>query len=390
MTVIILVLVFSLPFCLLLPDGDYPVKLDGDTVTLNLTKVVPKIFDERLPYRGFFKGELDKISKLGVLFRKGNNKEIDVNDLTNIKEFGTIIKYFTKEGKEIVPQIIHNDVNLQESDIIRDVFTKMEEKHGDVPDDWSSTQEFYLGRQIIINGEIKRDRQGRFRYTKIKYSSPKKLHYKEEFVRAIKAVNILIDLYREYTHAYWITNITEDEIFIYKNVSETQLSQAYSYKGFIQTKPDCSFDIVNDIKNQLIAQEPRFPYFMLILDAKKSFNEKNYYLSVVYAITALESIVKMCILIHTGKRNFSKTQEKKFMDASLNFLVTIALKNFVLSADFTDDLIDKVVLGIKIRNDIIHKTKLDVTEKHAIDTLENIQKMADVLIKDLSQYTSQP
>lgn len=32
--------VFSLPFCLLLPDGDYPVKLvDDDTVNLNLSKV---------------------------------------------------------------------------------------------------------------------------------------------------------------------------------------------------------------------------------------------------------------------------------------------------------------------------------------------------------------
>jgi hypothetical protein len=33
-----LVLVFSLPFCLLLPDGDYSVRVDDDLVTLNLTK----------------------------------------------------------------------------------------------------------------------------------------------------------------------------------------------------------------------------------------------------------------------------------------------------------------------------------------------------------------
>ena len=58
-------LVFFLPFCLLLPDGDCQVKMYNDEiVTLNLTKIVPKIFDERLPYRGFLKGELEKHSRL--------------------------------------------------------------------------------------------------------------------------------------------------------------------------------------------------------------------------------------------------------------------------------------------------------------------------------------
>jgi hypothetical protein len=46
-------LAFSLPFCLLLPDNNYLVRLDkDDIVTLKLTKTIPQQYDERLPYRG--------------------------------------------------------------------------------------------------------------------------------------------------------------------------------------------------------------------------------------------------------------------------------------------------------------------------------------------------
>lgn len=68
-------LVFSLPFCLLIPDGDYQVKLDKDEmVTLNLTKVTPKIFDERMPVRGFMKGELENIADLKIMGQKGHGE----------------------------------------------------------------------------------------------------------------------------------------------------------------------------------------------------------------------------------------------------------------------------------------------------------------------------
>ena len=78
------------------------------------------------------------------------------------------------------------------------------------------------------------------------------------------------------------------------------------------------------------------------------------------------------------------------MNSPLNYLVTFELKNFVISNDFTTNLINKIVIGIKLRNDIIHKTKLDVTEKQATDTMENVKDMARVLITDLGQYYNQP
>jgi hypothetical protein len=40
---------FNLPFCLHIPDGEYVVKLsENNTVTLRLTKIVPKAYDERM------------------------------------------------------------------------------------------------------------------------------------------------------------------------------------------------------------------------------------------------------------------------------------------------------------------------------------------------------
>lgn len=60
-------LIFSLPFCLLLPDDTYEVKLgEDDIVILKLSKVIPKTYDERLPFRGFLKGELETISRLKI------------------------------------------------------------------------------------------------------------------------------------------------------------------------------------------------------------------------------------------------------------------------------------------------------------------------------------
>jgi hypothetical protein len=113
-------LVFSLPFCLLLPDGNYQVKLDKDEiVTLNLTKVIPKIFDERLPYRGFLRGELEDISALKIWDEKqGSGGWMSVDGLKQIDEKKLVIEYKTKDGKEIVPQIdpsmIEKDVDISQ------------------------------------------------------------------------------------------------------------------------------------------------------------------------------------------------------------------------------------------------------------------------------------
>lgn len=382
-----MVLVFSLPFCLLLPDGDYPVKFaDDDIVNLNLSKVIPTVYDERLPFRGFKKGELDDISYLWVMFRNGG-KKIDVTDLPKVEEYGIVTKYFNKSGKEVVPQLVRNDVDLHESEIMNESFKR---KFRDtVPPEYleqHTADSYYHGRQIIINGEITRDRFGRFRYTKVKYNSAKQLHYKDEFERAIRAVNILIDVYRQKTFDHWITNVTEKEIFIYKSISEQHSQMSYSTKGFSQTRPDHDSETVNEIKNELIDRRLEIPYFMLMLDAEQSLDHEKYFLSVIYAITALESFVKMYVIVHCKKVGISEKVEKNLTSARLTFLVTTILRIFVNSSELTEDLISKIEEGIKIRNRVIHQTKLDVSKQEARNVIQNVREMARILAIDLSRF----
>jgi uncharacterized protein (UPF0332 family) len=383
-----LVLVFALPFCLLLPDGDYAVKLaDDDIVNLNLSKVIPIIYDERLPFRGFKKGELDNISYLWVMILGNGGKRIDVADLSKIKEHGIVTKYIDKRGKEIVPQLITDDVDVAESEIMNESF---KEKFKDtVPSEFleqHTADEYYQGRQIIINGELARDRFGRFRYTKVKYNSTKQLHYGDEFKRAIRAVNILIDVYREQTFDYWITNVTEKEIFIYKIINEHQFQMGYSIKGFSQTRPDHGLETVNKIKSEIIDPQPELPYFMLILDAEQSLDNEKYFLSVIYAITALESFVKMYVIFHCKKAGISKKVEKNLTSTSLFFLVTTILRMFVNPGDLSDELVSKIEVGIKLRNKIIHRTKLDVSEQEAGNVIKSVKEIARVLAFDLGKF----
>jgi hypothetical protein len=385
-----MVLVISLPCCLLLPDGDYPVKLaDNDIVKLNLTKVIPKVYDERLPFRGFLKGELDNISKLRIMF-KNESKEVDIADLPKIKERGIIIKYFDKNGKEIVPEFVKNDVNLQESDIVgASLIRRLSRDNPDnIPQDWIdqfTKQEQYHGRRILINGEIKKDRYGRFRYTKVKYSSTKQLHYDKEFVRAIKAINILIDVYRIETQEYWITNVIEDEIFIYKDVSEDSGQMVYSMKGFTQKREDHDLGTVNEIRNNLLNREIPSPYFLLILDAMKALDDSKYYLSIIYAITALESIVKTYIIIYSKRNAFQEKVIDNLLNLRLQLLLTTILRIFVNSKEFDDELITRIQKGITLRNKIIHESNLDISKETANDVINNVKKIVNILIFDLDE-----
>lgn len=382
-----MVLVISLPCCLLLPNGDYQVKLDkDDTVNLNLTKVIPNIYDERLPYRGFREGELANISKLRIMFTN-EVRDVDTEELPKIKESGIVIKYFDKTGQEIIPELVKNDVNLQESDILRDSMIRTLSQNDSIPEDEIDRlmREQYHGRQILFNGEIKKDSFGRFRYTKVRYSSTKVLNMDREFERAVKAINILIDVYRIETQEHWITNITEDEIFIYKSVSEDNGQMAYSMKGFTQKKEDHNAETISGIKKKLLNRDVESPYFMLIMDAMKALDDGKYYLAVIYAITALESIVKTYIIIYSKRRTFSDRVIDNLLSLGLQFQLSTILKIFVVSKKFEDNLIDKAREGIRIRNKIIHQSDFNVNKEKAKEIIQNIKEIVAILIYDLNK-----
>ena len=352
-------LVFDLPFCLLLPDGDYPVKLeDGSIVNFHLTKVTHKIFDERLPYRGLSDKELKNISELWI-----GGKKIPISELSKRKDFGIVTKYVTKRGKEVVPQLDKNDISFHEPGF---------------------GHPHYWGRQVVINAEVKRDCYGRFRYTNVNCTTDKPNRFKEEFARALKGLNQLLYIYRVETSDFWITNLAESDVLVYKSVNSK--SQAYSIHGISKIKDDHDSQTVTDIKYALMNPSPEHPFMMLLLDSKKSLYENKFYLSVIYAITALESIIKLYIVVYVKKQKLGKKVEERLLSSSLNLLVTTILKMTLKSSQFTDDLVQELVNSIRLRNRIIHESQLEVDQDDAKLAIKNVSATARILIDEMTEY----
>lgn len=378
-------LVFSLPFCLLLPDGDYQVKLGKDeTVTLNLTKVIPKIFDERLPFRGFLKGELENITELNITGRKEQGEWVSVDKLKQIIEMKHVIKYKTTKDKDPIipvatPSIIERDVDIgQDVNINPETFAKSlgEELSPETINQMISERP-KRGRTLYINAEVKKDPAGRFRYTKVRFNPNKDLHFEEQFKVAIKAVNILIPKYRRITRDFWITKIREDDVFIYKDVQDDSYDFPFVTKGIGQIWPDHDQTKVNNLRESLVADDgPGFPFSDLYLDAKNAFEQANYDLAIIYSVTALESIVKTYLVVYY--RHESKETSDKVLRMPLNHLVTVILPLIFRDINY-NKLLNEIIEAIGLRNRIIHESELGVSENKSPKVIEDVGKYMEFI-----------
>lgn len=87
-----------------------------------------------------------------------------------------------------------------------------------------------------------------------------------------------------------------------------------------------------------------------------------------------------------GKKNgLSEAVERKLNSLHLHLLVTTILKLIVTSEAFNDELVNNMTTGIGLRNKIIHESKLDISEQEARNVLQNVRKMAGILMDDISQ-----
>ena len=374
-----MVLTFSLPFCLLLPDDSYRVKLDvDDIVILKLTKTIPQHYDERLPYRGLSENELKELSKIKIYFPTQNKtKEIDKEDLKDIRDYGKIIHYTKKNGERIIPQL-----NELQTDFDYDEYLRTTDNYDAAyAEERLKNSKIYAPKEIIINGEIIKDRLGRFRYTKIEFFSNKELHYEKEFERAIKATNILIDHYRVETMHYWITNVRENDILIYQDINN--ISTSYTKKGFTRIKDDADVDTVNSIKNKLVKGSKPFPLEILLVEAMAALEDEKYYLSIIYSITFLESITKIYFNEYFRVYNISETKRKEiFRRKHLYQLVTEKLKSYI-KGKIDKNLIDELGEEIDLRNEIMHDTNLSIDRISAKKTIENVKKIVPILLNEL-------
>lgn len=384
-------LIFSLPFCLLLPDSEYQVKLgDNDIVTLKLQKVIPKVYDERLPFRGFIKGELENISTLKIYNPKKNEgRWVNKEELEGITDLNIVNEYKTHNDVKIVPKvtpsIIERDINWEE-DIQQIAINEYRKKEID-NDEFADNEEdirrlYYSGRTLYLNCEVFKDRYGRCRYTRIIYESSKNLHYELEFERAVSAINILISQYRYWTDSYWITRVSEREFFFYKTYDNSDSYHGWNEIGHSQYARDFDNDTVERIRESIVNKEIQdlftdMPFFQLRLDARNAFDQTNYHLSVIYIVTALESVV-MTLLGH----HHSKSKLKELERVPLTYIISKSLKKifpFYQLALYIKDITE----AIQIRNRIIHQGDINIDGKEAEKILNDVNEFINFILKDL-------
>ena len=382
-----MVLVFSLPFCLLLPDGDYHIALnESEKITLNLTKVIPNIIDERLPYRNFSKKELDHIKTIKIFIpNRYESIEISPRDLSQITDYGIVIHYIDNKDRKVIPELDYEDIDLDEDNTI-DKKNSLKYPSEFIND--TKQMHTVIGRQIIINGEISKDKIGRYRYTKVKVQHDNDTETDELFKKSIKAVNILIDQYRVWTLNYWIQRVRENDVFIYQNIDNNSFDKSFSIQGYTRYKKDIDNDIVKLMQNNLVDFIQPLPFQILRAEAQNAFDSENYFLSIIYSITSLESVLNLFLKIYFKKNRTTNKLRKDIMSVGLFKLVTEQLRPLVKSTTLTLDLLNKLGNAIRIRNDIIHNSNLKIPRETANQTIVNVTKLTIILVEDSEMFNN--
>jgi hypothetical protein len=231
--------------------------------------------------------------------------------------------------------------------------------------------------QIYLNGEIEKDKLGRLRYTGITYLTDGEVYPLDKI---LPAVNKLIDCYRLVSDEYWLDRVIEEDIISTSNIDSRTRSGGFTYRPVIKAKPDIDEEKLRAI-NDLIGGNRSIPTFqLLLLDARKALDEGNYALSIIYGITALESVVKQYLEKIATQRGLSK---KTFGNMGLSTLVTVILRMTLDKMELPDQLINGFKEANKKRNDIIHQAALDTDRNDAVKSLESVNQLVELLAKYL-------
>jgi hypothetical protein len=347
---------FNLPFCLHIPDGEYVVKLSyNDAVALRLKKIVPKSYDERMRYRGFVDSDLHDICEVGITSleqsdeqAKNRSRLVEPEDLSEIGEFCRVIHVKDKNGK-----------------------TKIAGSPLPVGD--SSHENFLTDKEIYLNAEIKKDRLGRLRYTRVEITSSSSDY---PFPKVLLAVNKLIDAYRIVSKEYWLGRISEQDILFTTETALDGSSVGAAHMGMAKTEPDVNREDINRLVELITSTCPASTSDLLMLDAQKALDEENNALAVVYSITALESVAKQYVRRMAKRKGWS---EEKFVKLNLATLVNVILRIVFSKDELSDDLMKNFVSANKLRNKIIHEATISVHKEEANKAFKTAQELINKL-----------
>ncbi|GEM_PF-3649727 len=328
---------FSLPFHLLLPDGNYEVKTEnGEILALKLQKTIPKTYDERIGLRGLMESDLKNIWKIKVMLLEDNingNRinEIAVQDIPKIKEYCVVRVFVKQDGTE-----------------------------------------FDTSDNILLNAEIPNDRLGRFRYTKVTLTSDTGNNIIE---RAFAAINKLIDCYRLASGEYWIHRIKKSDLAVFQANAGTN-----SPHPTIKFQADLHGEDLTRFKTSLLRDSPQDTFYNLFMDAQSALEEENYPLAVIYSVTSIESITKLFLNVTASRYELSKNSIDRLLQMHLSELFTVVLRLILTPSDLPDTIITEVSKTNTLRNKIIHEAKFNVSRTEAQQAVNSASRLIGILL----------
>jgi hypothetical protein len=115
-------------------------------------------------------------------------------------------------------------------------------------------------------------------------------------------------------------------------------------------------------------------YDEILLQAKSFFEQENFRMAILEAVIALEIVVSSIIRRLAAEKGISEDDTENFMvNVGLTGELKIVLRLLILESLPTEEVMSGCKGAISIRNDIIHRERLSVSQREAEDAINNIE-----------------
>lgn len=332
---------FRLPYCILLPDGDYDIKTDNEEmIVIHLKKKIPESFDERVGARSLTSNDGIGVKAFLIMdFDEGGlMKEILVEEMRNFQHSCRVYAKIFEDGKKE-----------------------------------------YFKEDVYWNSEISRDRLGRFRYSIAEVAVPYDEVRGAHFESAIEALNRLIDIYRVVSRDSYVERVREEDLIYFQNKWEGETGSGSSGPTTHKFRKDVSSEAYELIR-KILSENLELPIALqFIADARNLIEKGQYAMAVVNAIIALENALKVYLEESLEKRNISKSKAKDLFEQLGTKFSIHPFANILEPGLFSEELTHKLIDANELRNRVIHSASLKVKQGEAEKALDAVEDAVFVL-----------
>lgn len=252
-------------------------------------------------------------------------------------------------------------------------------------------------------GEMWRDRRGRFRYSSAMVYMPysdaagpdldRMMDFMPEqryLFYALEYVNRLLRVYRLVTGDYYIPLLATEDIGHYLGIgiADTQrepVQGKWMPKGVgepeVNLLPDKRPEEVSKIKEMLRTEAPISDEEELLMSARDLLDTGSPRLAVVEAQTAFEVVVSRSVARYYRQRGYSNEEIAKKLDCGFANLIAdhlnAKIKPFAEGMPEHDNWHTETY---KVRCDLVHGERLEVTEKEAEKAIRRVEEALQYLI----------